>query len=91
MASPSSGCVVLAFFHQRGKVLGGAFGGAVDGWALYMKEETFGKGILWLCPVFVIARRDAVVISTWRVPWGEKVLFRGKRLSGQGFSPEGFL
>ena len=91
MASPSSGCAVLAFFHQRGKVLGGAFGGAVAGCALYMKKETFGKGTLRLCPVFIIVHRDAVVIGTWRVSWGEKVLSRGKRLSGQGFSPEGFL
>ena len=47
--------------------MGGTFGGAVAGCALYMKKETFGKGILWLCPVFVIVRRDAVVIGTWHV------------------------
>ena len=69
--------------------MGGAFGGAVAGCALYMKKETFGKGILWLCLVFVSVRRGADVIGTWCVSWGERGLSRGKRLLGQGFSLEG--
>ena len=46
----------------KGKVLGGAFGGAVVDCALYTKEETFGKGVLRHCIVLVSTRRGAVVI-----------------------------
>ena len=58
------------------------------GCALYMKKETFGKGILRLCLVFISVRRDAVIIGTWCVSWGEKGLSRGKRLLAHDFSPE---
>ena len=91
MASPSSGCAALAFFHQRGKVLGGAFGGAAAGCALYMKKETFGKGTLRLCPIFVIVRRGAVVIRTWRVPWGRRPSSEGNDCRRRASLQRGFL
>ena len=72
----------------KGKVLGATFGGAVAGCVLYMEEETFGKGVLQRCSVFVSVRRDAGVIGTWYVSSGERGLSREKRSLMQGLSPE---
>ena len=72
----------------KGKVLGGAFGGAVVGSVWYMKEETFGKGVLRRCSVFVSMRRDAGVIGTWYVSSRERGLSGEKRSLMRGLSPE---
>ena len=56
------------------EVLDGALAGAVVGFSLYTKRVSFAKGTLQHGSVFVSARRDARVISTWCVPSGEGVV-----------------
>ena len=77
-----------SLLSPKGKVLGGAFGGAVAGCVWYLKKETFGKGVLQHCSVFVSVLRGAGVIGTWCVPLRERGLSREKRSLMQGFSPE---
>ena len=72
----------------KGESLGRHFRGAVAGCVLYMKKETFGKGVLQRCSVFVSVRRAAGVIGTWCVSLGERGLSREKRLLMQVLSPE---
>ena len=50
--------------------------GAVVGYPLYMKRESFPNGVLQHGPVFVSVRRDAYVIGTSCVPSGEGGLRR---------------
>ena len=61
----------------KGKVLGGAFGGAVVGCTSFAKGETFGKGVLCHCTALVSAQ------GCGRLP------AHGMSPRGRGASPEG--